>query len=281
MGPVKKDPRPGAQHAREFYDKWEFVQKAVCLHAAGVGWKGARIGVLLAQSDQIDWRGELEEDALRELLRDWFIDGQTILTFSSEAPIRLVPRGTADSYDVVVETVGTSPSGEEGLTLLWPACSNFEAVEQLSELARGGNTAALRLMGQVLGYAYSSLGLPRWALEPKTAAEASAQAVQYDLHWYRLFVDGWREDFALSLCRKLRERWRGQQAGLSDVFIEWNREWFPSQQFSGWEAVYETFDRCGLTLVNFGKEYPAQLREIVELRVLPRSALASWKELGL
>lgn len=281
MGPLKENSRQGAQHARAFYEKWEAVQKAVCLCAAGVAWKGARIGVVLTQSDQIDWRGELEEEALRELLPNWFIDGQTTLTLSSQRPIRLAPPGTLDSFEVIIETAGTPPSEESGLTLLWPACSNLGAIERMREQATAGNPLALQVLRELLGYACLSLGLPLWALEPQTASKADAQAVQYGLHWYGVFVSRWREDFEHSLCWRLRELWRGGESGLYSVFLEWNREWFPDEAFRRWQGVYESFARCGLTLVRFGQEYAAQLREFVESGLLPRSILAGWEELGL
>jgi len=278
MSSAKSDPRPGAQYARQFYEKWGFVQKAVCLYAAGVAWKGARIGVVIAGSDKIDWRGELKEESLRDLLPDWFIDGQTTLTFSSQPPARLVTAGAANSFGIVVETAGTS-SEAGGLTLLWPACVNFEAIERMSELAKAGGEDALRLLGVLLGFAHSFLHLPGWALEPQNVAEAGAQAVQIDLHWYRLFVARWRDDFARSLCWNLRQLWGGQDPNVYDVFCEWNDEWFPREPLRGWEGVYEAFDHCGLTLINFGKEYTTQLKQFVESGLLPRDILAGWREL--
>ena len=281
MRTPKKDPRPGAQYARTFYEKWGTVQKAVCLYRAGIAWKGARIGVLLAGSDHIDWRGNLEEDALSELLFDWFIDGQTTLTFSSTAPVQLVRPGTPGSFEVIVETAGTPPSEESGLTLLWPACTNFGTIERMREQARAGNPLALEVLRELLGYAYSCLGLPGWALEAQSAAEADVETVRYGLHSFGLFVRQQREEFKLSLLWNLRERWRSQEPGLSDVFLEWNREWFPNDPFDAWVGLYAAFEHCSLTLVRFGKEYPVQLRQLVESDLFPRRVLAGWEELGL
>jgi hypothetical protein len=214
---------------------------AVRLCVAGVAWKGARVGAVLVGRDEIDWRGELEEDALRELLLDWFIEGQTTLTLSSQRPIRLVAPGSADSFELVVRAAAAPASGSE----------------------------------------YSSLRLPAWALQPQTAAQANAQAVQYGLHWYGLYVGQWRGEFERSLCCSLHEFWGGQEEGLYQVYLEWNREWFPHDVFRRWQGVYAAFDRCGLTLVNFGREQMTLVRQSVESGLSPPSLLAEWQELGL
>lgn len=269
----------GAEHARPFYEEWDFAKQAVCLYAAGVAWKGARIGMLLAAADNVDWRGEVAEGALREALQEWIIDGHSSLTFSREDPIQLVPKGTSNALQIGIET--DEPSAAHGGTsFLWPACANHATLKRLSELI-SVNQGAKELLGFLLNEAHSSLHLPRWALDPAQAASAPAGAVTLELHWYRVFVHLWRRDLALSIGRGLRQQLAAGEERLVEVFFDWNEEWLPEESIRGWEGVYDAFDHCGLTLTNFGKEYVANLRGLVDAGVLSRSFLASWKERGL
>lgn len=269
----------GAEHARAFYDEWDFARQAVRLYAAGVAWKGARIGVLLAAADDVDWRGEVEEDALREALQEWIIDGHSMLTFSREGPIQLVPKGTSNALQIRIETAGPS-AAHGGTSLLWPACANHATLKRLSELI-GINPDAEELLGFLLNEAHNSLRLPRWALDPAQAASAPAGVVTLELHWYRVFVHLWRRDLALSIGGGLRQQLAAGEARLAEVFFDWNEEWLPEESIRGWEGVYDAFDHCGLTLTNFGKEYAASLRGLVNAGVLSRDFLASWEERGL
>lgn len=269
----------GAEHARPFYEEWDFAKQAVCLYAAGVAWRGARIGIGLAGKDEIDWRGEVGEELLREGLLDWIIDGHTTLAFSREAGTRLVPKGTPNALQIHIET--TEPSAAHGGTsLLWPACANHDTLLAMSKLI-GVNPDAEKFLGLLLEFAHNSLHLPRWALDPAQAAAAPAGAATFELHWYRLAVNGWRRDVAFAIQGGLREKLAAEVEGLANVFFDWNEEWFPQESMLGWEGVYDAFDHCGLPLVNFGKEYPATLRGAVDARLVSRRVVAGWEERGL
>jgi hypothetical protein len=269
----------GAEHARAFYEEWDFAKQAVCLYTAGLAWKGARIGVLLAAADDIDWRGQVEEQALRETLQDWVIDGRTTVAFSRETPIRLVARGTPDALEIPIETA--RPAGmDDGVSLLWPACSNHETLKELSRLI-GVSPGAEELLSFLLDDAHTSLGLPRWALDPAQAASAAAAVVTSELHWYRLSVHNWRRHLGFSIEHGLRERLAANEPQLVEVLLDWNEEWFPEGSIRGWEGVYEAFDRCGVTLVRFAEEFPPRLRAWVDSGMLARSILAGWEKLRL
>ena len=269
----------GAEHARAFYEAWEFAKQAVCLYTAGLAWKGARIGVLLAGADDIAWRGQVEEEAFREALQDWVVDGRTTLTFSRETPIGLVAGGTPDALEIPIETAGLAGL-DDGVSLLWPACSNHETLKEFSKLM-AVKPGADKVVEFVLGDMYRSLRLPRWALEPAQARSAAPGAITLGLHWYRVSVDGWRHHLALSIAGGLRQKLAGQVPGLVEVDFDWNEDWCPEEPDRGWEGIYEAFDHCGLRLVRFGEEFPAQLRACVDSGLLPRSILAGWEKLGL
>jgi len=169
---------------------------------------------------------------------------------------------------------------DDGVSLLWPACSNHEALKKFSKLM-AVRPGAEKVVELVLSDMYRSLQLPRWALEPAQARSAAPGAVTIGLQPYRVSVNGWRRDLALSIGGRLGERLAGQVPELAEVAFDWNEDWCPEEPDRGWEGIYEAFDRCGLRLVRFGEEFPAQLRACVDSGVLPRSMLAGWEKLGL
>lgn len=272
------DTRGGAEHAEAFYDTWDFARKAVELYAAGVSWKGMTIYGQSEGSTTSDVLGEVNEDTLREAVPSWVVTGTTHLTVATDPELTVRYGRGSDSETL---TIRTPPQGRDrapGYTLLWPACTNHEAIVEMRD--RLAHPTAQQLLALLLRFAYQGLALPSWALDATQARSATADMVTMGLHFYRLRVDQWREAIRHDLSRQLRNKVADTDSKWTDIHLSWNEEWSPSNSYEGWDALYEAFASCGIVLKRFATEYVSTLRQVVDGRLFPGSVLAGWERLG-
>jgi len=272
------DTRGGAEHAEDFYNTWDFAQRAVELYAAGVAWKGMTIYGRRQESESSEAIGEVDEDTLRGFVPGWMLSGKGELTFSihPEAAATVAQEG-----DVPTSVSLLTPwqyGVDRGATLLWPACTNHEAM--LSMRDNLSNPMAQQMLKMLLGFAYNHLSLPSWALDPVQARSASSAMVTVGLHFYKLRVEQWRDAIRYELEDHLRGVFRERPNDWDDIFVSWNGEWSPSNSYEGWDGLYEAFTSCGIILERFATEYVSTLRQAVESRLFARSVLAGWERLG-
>lgn len=272
------DTRGGAQYAEDFYNTWDFAQRAVELYGAGVAWKGMTIYGRTEGSESGEPIGEVDDDTLRGFVPGWMVTGKGELASS----IHPDAAGTAEQEGDVPRSVSLLTPWQSGVdrgaTLLWPACSNHPALIEMRN--RLQVPMARQLLSLMLRFAHQHLALPEWALDPVQAREATAQMVTVGLHFYRLRVDQWREAIRYELEDHLRGIIRERPDGWDDIFVSWNGEWSPSNSYEGWDSLYESFSSCGIILQRFAQEYVSTLRQAVESGLFPRSVLAGWERLG-
>lgn len=273
------DDRGGAEHAAAFYEEWDFAKKAVELYAAGVAWKGMTIYGRTGGSESSEPIGEVDEDALREFVPGWMVTGKGELALS----MRPEAAGTVEEGSDVPRSVSLLTPWQSGVdrgaTLLWPACTNHQVMLEMRDKLT--IPMAQQLLQMLLGFAYDGLSLPSWALDPVKARSASSAMVTMGLHFYRLRVDDWRESIQRDVEDHLQDALGRLKPNWDEVFPSWNGEWRPHNSYEGWDALYEAFTTCGLTLHGFASEYVSTLRGAVEDGLFPRSVLTGWERLGL
>ena len=269
------DDRGGAQHAGAFYEEWEFAKKAVELYAAAVSWKGLTVFAIPEGEENGVAIGEISEATLRDVLPQWIVTGQT------EVTLNYLARSSEPSERKQATLTLLTPwqsGGERGATLLWPACSNHEALIEMRN--RFQVPMARELVSLMLGFAHRDLALPEWALDPVQARAANSEMVTVGLHFFRLRVDQWRDTISGDVENELRDTVSKTDNDWKHVYAAWNATWSPENRYEGWEALYEAFATRGFMLEGFASEYASTLRGAVDGGLFPRSVLTGWERLG-
>ena len=278
---AQEKPLRGSEYARAFYDQWDFVKHAVCLYTRSIAWKGAAVWGFTPRSSEGERLVDIPEETLLEIVPAWFIDGHAEVRPTGDDPPTLQPASTDGG--LFVRTIGESFGQPDGGSLLWPACANYPAIQQMSDVRRlGPNELAETTLKFMLDDAKGSLYLPQWAYEPDQAAQANMWGVASSLEDYRLTVERHRRNLLYGIRDALKD-WLGKRYPKVAQFEPfWNRESRPSDAMGGWDGVYLAFQQCGVPLTTFGEEFPAWLRQMEGAGLpVPDGALKGWADLGL
>ena len=276
----KSAPR-GAEYARAFYEAFPFAQKAVCLYAAGISWKGAAIYGFAPGSREAEVILEISQEILLAVTPEWIVDGSVRVGVEDGTPPSLaLPSDTETAF--LIKTPPQSPFEPPGVSLLSLACGNYPAMLEMRELvARGPNPSAESMRRFLLDEAQRGLFLPEWAFDAAKTAEASKDGVILGLHMYGLTVAQHREGLLWSLIPALNGWLKERFGDFTHYHGVWNSEWLPRDGLRGWEGIYWAFQECGLPLARFGREFPGWLRELNQQGLISQEALHGWIELGL
>lgn len=277
---TEDEPLPGSEHARDFYNEWEFAQKGVCLYTHGIAWRGAQLLGFRPDEREGEVLLDISEQALLEVVPAWFIDGKTTVAIQDGAPPSLTA-ATGDGLTVL--TLADSFGDEDGHSLLRAACSNYLPIRTMQEVMRvNPNDMAETALKYMLQEARSGLFLPDWAYDPAQTALANMWVATAGLEQFRLQVRRYRDNLLHAILDGLRDWLAERHPDFRDPIPAWNRQWAPSEATGGWDGLYWAFRECGLELTHYGQEFPAWLRKFGDAGVpMPRWVLNGWAELGL
>lgn len=232
------------RRCREFYEKWDFIQRIVELYAEGVSWKGCRL-IALPEPESIptEYRQVIADNDIKNGVRNMLVDG------IGDFKLKLKDSTHVLSIPMMKESF-LEEAEPPGRSYLWAAARNAKHLEDMAGLL-GVAPGAGEMVNLLVNDMCAVLGVPHWLLLPN-ATNANPAAIKWGLIVYRGRVDQLRNYIAFEIQEPLKALIFQASGYNGYIEIAWNEDWLPHDRAYG--PVYQVFKAQGIELRSLREE---------------------------